>query len=158
MNFSMPQSSASLLNLTFPNICLLHVFSFSMVVFALCINQLFSIRSLRGFLVHGNTKAKKSAWHSFLLSSATANNSVTRSMLIFTINWLISNFGRSFDLLFKLDEFLRGGSEVIFVRILISPKFWLLQNLFLPKFIGKPLFCFAVTSMEMNIGNWIIVL
>ena len=111
MYHSMSQPSTQLLNLTFSSTCNLDVFSLSRVAFAFCICALNKI--IASFLVHDSTKAAKSVWLSFLLSCAAASNSVARWMLFFTINSLTSNLERCLGLLFKLNNFLGGGSEVV---------------------------------------------
>ena len=93
--------------------CIVDVFSLSRVAFAFCISQVLSIRSLRDFLVHENTKTAKSAWPSIFLSSAAANNSVTRWMLLCTINSLTSILERRIGLLFEFDNFLGESSWVV---------------------------------------------
>ena len=97
--------------LLFSNTSILDDSSLLMVAFSFCNSQLLPIRSLRDFLVHDNTKAARSGWRSFLLSSATEYNSVAEWMLFF-INLLTCNLGKRLDLLFKLNDFFREGSEV----------------------------------------------
>ena len=67
-----------LVNLVFSNTCILDVFSLSRTAFAFCISQVFSIISLRDYLVQDSTKAAKPACPSFLLSSAAVYNSVAQ--------------------------------------------------------------------------------
>ena len=119
----MSESSTQLLNLTFSSTCILDVFSLSRVVFLFCISQALSIELFKVLLVHDSTKATKSVWPSFLLSSPVAYHSVARWMLFFTINSLTSNLERRLGLLLELDNFLGECSEVV-----DSQKTWLSES------------------------------